>query len=68
MYITADRTYRVDSCLDIDFYVTKVCYKGPKYMKIKVWFVYRNPKLGVITQDTKQYKLNYEDAKRWIQI
>lgn len=68
MYIRAGNTYRVESCLDLDFYVTKVCYKGPKYMKLKVWFIYRNPNLGAITQDTKQHKLTYEDAKRWVLI
>lgn len=67
MYIQAGRTYRVESCLDIDFYVKKICYAGPNYIKLKVNYVYRNKALGIIV-DNKQYKLTYEDSKRWHRI
>lgn len=52
------------SCLDLDFQVVKVAYRGPGYYKLKILYIYRGTSMTVLSQ-TQEVKLSREAAKLW---
>lgn len=65
--MTTGATYRVKECKDVDFHVTKVRYRGPKYFEFSVVYVYR--KTGAaIYRAPETVRLSKENFKRWHRI
>lgn len=56
--------WRHPSCLDLDFQVVKVTYRGPDYYKLKVLYIYRGTSVTVLSE-TQEVKLSREAAKLW---
>lgn len=65
--------WRHRRCKDIDFYINKVTYRGAKYVKAKVLYVYRHeghPEIGgkPIFHNLQTVKIQLKDLKNWEKI
>ena len=62
--MTAHNRYRHPHCLDIDIYIVKIQYRGPRYIKARVLYWNRNYK-GVVFPTPKTVKIKLVDIPKW---
>lgn len=59
--------WRHPDCLDVDFYITKVSYRGPDYYKVRVLYWNRNYKF-FHDHNPQTVKIKRVDFKYWSRV
>lgn len=67
MNIKKGKTYRCESCLDLDIHVLDVVDFGKDFLEIKVCFPYRRNN-WIIMDDDFSYKVPLETLKKWKEL
>lgn len=63
----AGHRYRHLRCLDIDIYIVKIQYRGPRYIKARVLYWNRNYK-SFIFQTPETVRIAREDIPKWREV
>lgn len=63
----SNQLYRHPRCLDVDFFIVKVQYESPTYIKVKIKYWHRTLK-EFIFPDPETVKIQKKDWPNWTPV
>lgn len=64
---TRGALYRHRSCLDIDILIANICFVGPKYAVVKVFYILQRNE-GILNPEPQTVRIQKKDWPNWTRI